>query len=136
MRSFLTYALLGVSSLGLLSLAPATAMAQGPRSATLSTYAYPHSPGVYTPSMTNSYYPQPNSGATVRYYPYTVGPSYYYPGPPIYTDSVYTRFTSPTRDYYSGAYSYYYSPGPFNYFPGSTDYFGSPRYWNYYYPGY
>jgi hypothetical protein len=63
-------------------------------------------------------------------------------GAPAYTG---TYFTSPvfgtyyyydSTPYRTGYNSYYYSPGPPNYYPDRSDFYGSPRYWNWYYPGY
>jgi hypothetical protein len=123
---------IAVATAALLSLIPPAAQAQGqPRPATMSAqyytpryatyFPYNYSAPVYAP-MVSSYY-QPAYG-------------YYYSGPAVTPGAVLGSYYYPVRDYYDGAASYYYNPGPMNYQPLTSNYYWSPRYWNYYYPGY
>ena len=93
-----------------------------PREASMSTY-YPRA-YVNPPATTGAIYSAPM---------YT---TYFYPSP-LYTAPIFSPYYSPPHQGYDPFFrSFYFAPGPSNYFTGLNDYYASPRYWNYYYPGY
>jgi hypothetical protein len=61
----------------------------------------------------------------------------YYPGTELGLVPIYGMlYSPPPRGYDEFFLSSYYAPGPSNFSAGLNGYYPSPRYWNYYYPGY